>query len=89
MAKDLVLARGKAHKMTFFVQNFMDAQQLVSERVQACSFMVMTASGPVSMCEHNAKRDEYILQPLQITRADGSNLSYRPLQKSNIGSATK
>ena len=78
-AKDLLLARGKVHKFTIFVQNFMDAGELVKERVDACSFMVMTDEGPVSMCQHNAKRDDYILRPLEITRADGSKLSYKPL----------
>jgi len=79
MWKDLVKARGQIEKMTFFVQNFMDAQQLVQERIDACSFMVMTAEGPVSMCQHNAMRDDYILKPIDITRADGSSLHYQPL----------
>ena len=79
MAKDLFIARGKANKLTFFVQNFMDAEQLVQERVDACSFMVMTDEGPVSMCQHNAKRDDYILRPLDIKRADGSTLRYRAM----------
>ena len=78
-AKDLLQARGRAHKLTIFVQNFMDAGELVQERVDACSFMVMTDTGPVSMCQHNAQRDDYILRPLEITRVDGSKLSYKPL----------
>lgn len=81
MWRDLLKARGKIEKMTFFVQNFMDAQELVQERIDACSFMVMTAQGPVSMCQHNAKRDEYILKPIEITRSDGSLLDYQPLRK--------
>lgn len=78
-AKDLVLARGRVHKLTIFVQNFMDASELVQERIDACSFMVMTDQGPISMCQHNAQRDDYILRPLEITRADGSKLKYKPL----------
>ena len=83
MWRDLVIARGSFEKLTFFVQNFMDAEQLQQERIDACSFMVMTAEGPVSMCQHNAKRDDYILRPLDIQRADGSTLHYRPLKTNN------
>ena len=84
MLKDLIIARGKIEKLTFFVQNFMDAKELQQDRVDACSFMVMTAEGPVSMCQHNAKRDDYILRPLDIQRADGSLLSYQPLKNKLI-----
>ena len=86
---DLIIARGRIEKLTFFVQNFMDAKELQQERIDACSFMVMTAEGPVSMCEHNAQRDEYILRPLEITRADGSKLHYQPLaNQSNTENAS-
>ncbi len=77
---DLIKARGKVEKLTFFVQNFMDAKELNQERIDACSFMVMTADGPVSMCQHNAQRDDYILTPLEIKRSDGTLLSYKPLK---------
>lgn len=80
MLPDLIKARGRIEKLTFFVQNFMDATKLEQERVDACSFMVMTNQGPVSMCEHNSRRDDFILHPLDITRQDGSVLSYRPLK---------
>ncbi len=79
MASDLIKSRGKVHQLTFFVQNFMDAEELVQERIDGCSFMVMTDQGPVSMCQHNSRRDDYILRPLDITRADGTTLSYKPL----------
>ncbi len=79
MARDLLKARGKVHQLTIFVQNFMDAEELVQERIDGCSFMVMTDQGPVSMCKHNSQRDDYILRPLDITRADGTTLSYKPL----------
>lgn len=81
--KDLVKGRGRVHQLTFFVQNFMDANELVEERVDACSFMVMTNEGPVSMCKHNASRDDYILKPLQVTRADGTSIDYQPLKSSD------
>ncbi|MCK6681238.1 MAG: hypothetical protein L6R30_02330 [Thermoanaerobaculia bacterium] len=44
----------------------MDARALDRERIDNCSFMVMTPSGPVSMCDHNARRDEFILTPLSL-----------------------
>lgn len=87
MLKDLIVARGRVEKLTFFVQNFMDAQELQQDRVDACSFMVMTAEGPISMCQHNAKRDDYILRPLDIQRADGSTLQYQPLKTNSNLSA--
>lgn len=79
MLRDVLKSRGEVHQLTFFVQNFMDAKELVQERVDACSFMVMTNDGPVSMCQHNAQRDDYILTPFDITRTDGTLISYQPL----------
>lgn len=58
---DLVRSGFKARKMMFFMQNFMDRDNLDMERVEMCSFHVMTQKGPVSMCLHNAHRDDYIL----------------------------
>jgi molybdenum cofactor biosynthesis enzyme MoaA len=75
----LLRTRRSPHKLSFFIQNFMDANNLQQQRLHACSFMVMTAEGPVPMCEHNASRDDYILKPLDITREDGSMLHYEPL----------
>ncbi len=75
----LLRSRGRARKLSFFVQNFMDAQALDQERLDACSFMAMTADGPVSMCEHNASRDDYILKPIKFLRRDGSLGHYEPL----------
>jgi 7,8-dihydro-6-hydroxymethylpterin dimethyltransferase len=65
---DFVAARGKFGKISFFVHNFMDSTQLEKERCDACSFMVMTPEGPMSMCVHNAKRDDYLLVPAKVTR---------------------
>jgi len=79
MGLDLVCAGGRVHKLTFFAQNFMDAEELDEERIEACSFMVMTADGPVSMCEHNAARDDFILKPLDVQMQDGSVKRYEPL----------
>lgn len=68
MSKDLIASKGKMGKLTFFVHNFMDASQLECDRIDSCSFMVMTTQGPISMCMHNAKRDEFILQPFQVNK---------------------
>ena len=81
MRRDLVASRGRVHKLSFFVQNFMDAGSLDPERVHACSFMVMTGSGPISMCAFNAKRDEFILKPLTVTAGSGTAL-WNPLSGS-------
>ncbi len=74
MRHDLFAARGRVHKLTFFVQNFMDATALDPERLHACSFMVQTAQGPISMCAHNARRDDFILKPISVVTPDGTNL---------------
>lgn len=66
--KDLVQAGGRIGKMSFHIHNFMDAAELDRERCEACSFMVMTPEGPMSMCVHNAKRDTYLLVPTQVQR---------------------
>jgi len=63
MRRDLVAARGRVRKLSFFVHNFMDACALDPERLAGCSFMVASGEGPVSMCEHNARRDDYLLRP--------------------------
>ena len=87
MSGDIVQARGKVHKLSFFVQNFMDANALEQDRIDACSFMVMTADGPVSMCEHNAHRDDYILKPLDYVNSKGEVQRYDPLPVKVIGAA--
>ena len=66
--RDLIAARGRVGKLSFFVHNFMDSSQLDKARCDACSFMVMTAEGPMSMCVHNAKRDDYLLVASQVKR---------------------
>lgn len=66
--RDFIAARGRVQKLSFFVHNFMDAKALDHERCEACSFMVMTPQGPISMCIHNAKRDDYLLVPAEVKR---------------------
>lgn len=67
---DLLAARGPIGKLSFFVHNFMDACHLEADRIAACSFMAMTAQGPLSMCLHNAKRDDYLVVPTEIRTAN-------------------
>ncbi|GAB2196060.1 radical SAM protein [Sessilibacter sp. MAH4] len=81
LTKAMLLSKGQVHQLTFFIQNFMDARNLDADRVHACSFMVMTDEGPVSMCEHNAKRDNYILKTLEVTNEKGQIEIYEPLSK--------
>lgn len=83
MRSDLVASGGRVHKLSFFVQNFMDATALDPERVHACSFMVMTANGPISMCAHNARRDEFILKPLTVATESGTAL-WNPLSGTTL-----
>ncbi len=71
MGADLLRARGKVNKLSFFVHNFMDAARLEPERCLSCVFMVATDEGPVSMCVHNAKRDAYLLRPLALETPAG------------------
>lgn len=78
MRKDLFASGGRVHKLSFFVQNFMDASDLDPERIHACSFMVMTGNGPISMCAFNARRDEYILKPVSLEE-DGARAIWNPL----------
>jgi 7,8-dihydro-6-hydroxymethylpterin dimethyltransferase len=77
--KDLIVARGKIHKLSLFVHNFMDACQLERDRVESCIFMTITADGPISMCMHNAKRDAFILQPVKFYR-QGELRNWNPLR---------
>lgn len=66
MKADILKAKGKVNKLTFFIHNFMDACHLEKERIDSCVFMVATRDGPVSMCLHNAKRDKFLLQPIEM-----------------------
>jgi hypothetical protein len=72
MRRDLLAARGRMTKISFFIHNFMGACELERERIEACAFMVATADGPLSMCLHNARRDEFVLKPIKAAGRDGS-----------------
>jgi 7,8-dihydro-6-hydroxymethylpterin dimethyltransferase len=75
--RDVIAARGKVGKISFFVHNFMDSSQLEKDRCDACSFMVMTPEGPMSMCVHNAKRDQYLLVAAEVKR-DNKMMYFNP-----------
>lgn len=64
-------SRGRVHRLAILVHNFMDAKQLEAERCAACVFMVMTEEGPISMCVHNARRDDHLFTPARIETAEG------------------
>ena len=63
---DLVRARGRVDKLSFFIHDFMSACALDRDRIDACVFTAATAVGPISMCLHNAKRDTFILHPVKL-----------------------
>ncbi len=86
--KDIIASKGKAHKISFFVHNFMDANNLDPDRVNACSFMVMTPDGPMSMCAHNANRDEYVLRPIPIQK-NNQTITFDPMKKQTTQSVTE
>ena len=70
--------------LSLVVHDFMHAGSLERDRIEACVFKVMTGDGPVSMCLHNAKRDEYILAPVPL--ADGG--TFHPLAGRMTGRKT-
>jgi tetraether lipid synthase len=57
----------RVSKLSFFMQNFQDADNLDAARIKHCSFYVATRDGAVSMCEHNAHRDDFII-PSSLVR---------------------
>ncbi len=71
--------RERIGKITFFIHNFMDSSALDPERLRNCSFMVMTDQGPVSMCEVNSGRDDFILKPIALPRQQGELAHFDPL----------
>ena len=72
-----LLRRNKIHRISFFIHNFMDEEKLERRRCESCVFMVATADGPLSMCVHNAKRDEMISRPAP---ANNEQSAWNPLE---------
>jgi len=79
MKWDLLRSGFRVYKLSFFVHNFMHAHALDQERIDNCSFMVMTANGPMSMCLHNANRDDYITAPFVVTH-NGQQQLFNPVR---------
>lgn len=69
----------RLHKLTFYIHNFMDAQALDKDRCETCIFMTITRDGPIAMCVHNARRDEFILAP--VTTKEGV---FEPVSKPKL-----
>lgn len=65
----LISSGGRAHRLGLFVHNFMDAKRLDRARCESCIFMTMTGRGPISMCVHNARRDQHLTADLPVARA--------------------
>jgi hypothetical protein len=70
-ARAIWTGRAEIRKLTLIIHNFMDAAELDPERIAACSFMVATDRGFVSMCAHNAAREAFIRKPLEVATAEG------------------
>ncbi len=68
---DLLRARGRVHKLSFFLHDFMDTDSLDPARIEACVFAVATADGLMSMCQHNANRNAFILRPVRLGGGQG------------------
>ncbi len=71
MRGGLLAGGGRVRTISFLIHNFMDSQALETERIHTCVFKVMTADGPLSMCMHNARRDNIVLQPVRFASRDG------------------
>ena len=84
MKRDLIASRFRAYKLSFFIHNFMHAECLDPERINNCSFMIMTSDGPVSMCLHNAHRDDYITKKFTVT-VNGQEQEFNPVRESKRG----
>jgi pyruvate-formate lyase-activating enzyme len=80
-----LLRRQPIGKITFFVHDFMDAAALDPERIRNCSFMVMTDEGPISMCEHNARRDDFVLRPVPLRSSRPGPAFFDPLRAESGG----
>ncbi|MEO6324289.1 MAG: radical SAM protein [Thermoanaerobaculia bacterium] len=87
-ARALWAGRGELRKLTLIIHNFMDASALVPERIDACSFMVATDQGFVSMCAHNAQRESFIRRPVEVETAEGVRV-WDPLTGATVESVSR
>jgi hypothetical protein len=80
MKWDLIRSGFKVYKLSFFIHDFMHAECLEPERLDNCSFMVMTTDGPISMCLHNAHRDAYITKEFKVN-IGGEEKIFNPVRE--------
>ncbi len=66
------LLRGPVRRQAVFIHNFMAADALEEDRCASCVFMVATANGPLSMCVHNAQRDQHLAAPDRVDSPMGT-----------------
>lgn len=64
--------RGPVRRQTVFIHNFMAADALEEDRCASCVFMVATGNGPLSMCVHNAQRDQHLALPDRVDSPMGT-----------------
>ena len=62
---------GRPHRMSILIHDFMDASKLDRARCESCVFMVATENGPLSMCVHNAERDQHVFTPALMQTENG------------------
>lgn len=74
------ITQAPPRKISYFIHNFMDANELVAERIETCVFMAAGPTGLVPMCEFNAQRDAHLLRPLAL--ADGQ--IWQPLRAPHL-----
>jgi 7,8-dihydro-6-hydroxymethylpterin dimethyltransferase len=74
------ITQAPPRKISYFVHNFMSADELIPERIDTCVFMAAGPAGLVPMCEFNAQRDSHLLRPL--TLADGQE--WQPLREEHV-----
>ncbi len=66
LRRGLWSSKGRVHRMSIMIHNFMDAEKLERDRCESCVLMVASEDGPISMCVHNARRDAHIFAPTRI-----------------------
>ncbi len=71
LRRGLPASGGRIHRMAFHVHDFMDAAELARDRCECCVFMVATDEGPMSMCAHNAQRDEHVFGSASVDTPEG------------------
>jgi hypothetical protein len=74
------ITQAPPRKISYFVHNFMSADELIPERIDTCVFMAAGPTGLVPMCEFNAQRDSHLLQPLTLANGE----EWQPLRSEHL-----